>query len=49
MNWSSYSKVGEVADVNKNQSRMGLETNIKRLMLFSVPQKSVFKQGSYKF
>lgn len=35
---SSYSWVGEAADVDENQSRVGLETNIRRLMLFSVPQ-----------
>lgn len=33
---SSYSRVGEVADMDENQSRVGLETNIRRLMLFSV-------------
>lgn len=37
---SSPSRVGEVADVDENQSRVGLETKNRRLMLFSVPQET---------
>lgn len=49
LTWSSFSSVGEVsgevADMNENQSGMGLETNIRKLMLFSEPQEIGFYVG----